>query len=552
MEKIFDTIPEPSDDVKRIVNDTFIGYLFYSKDKRYYYDCAGVRRCERVINCICSHCNASFTVSEEELTTYPEGGLKHGCKVICPKCLTETTAKHRSYGKGKLNEHHYILAFCPQNKNKVWMRGYYCYKCYHNYENGAESETPEIKYIEEYRYLLRPREKARCWELQYKYSSNYRGEWAEINPREPFLGGIYNRNIYDIVWTPEEVSKTFLKYIDIDTYYEYTQDWYHSYSFNYYSRMNPLPARFICDFAQFPIIESLLKAGFGEIVAERIIGRAPHLRLFDWNADTLRVFFKKFSLSEAQALKNSGYMMGNLKNWAKYKKLTKRPQIETLLSNSKIFNGPSSYAVFLDLVKIKRLDYHKALKLIIKSKRKEIPCFTALKLYKDYLDFAERIDYDMCSDVILYPKDLYKAHDDATKLINAIEREKQEREMKEITAKNIEKYSFEYGDLCIVVPKTMEEIIEEGQKLSHCVGGYAERHSQGKTTILFIRRKDAPSVSYVTMEVIGKKINQYHGYKNDRDKPLSKEVIEFVQMFKRYIANPKAYMKGIEKVRKSA
>ena len=552
MERLFDNIPEPSTEVKRIVNDLFVHYLFYSKDKRYYYDCAGVRRCKQVINCTCSHCNTSFTVSEEELTTYPEGGIKHNCKVLCPKCLTETKAKHRSYGKGKLNEHCYILAFCPQSKNKVWLRGYYCYKCYHNYKSGEEDETPEIVYGEEYRYLLKPKQKARCWEMQYHYANNYRREWTEINPREPFPGGFYGATEYFFVRTPEEVSKTFLKYIDIETYYENAQDWYQSYSFSYYSRINPFTTRFICDFSQYPIIESLIKAGFGEIVAERIVGCAPHLRLFDWNADTLRGFFKKFNLSEAQKLKSTDYMVYELKNWVKYKKLIKNPQLGTMLSDSNFFSGPASYETFLELVRGKKLEYQKALKLIVRSKRKEIPCTTATKIYEDYLNFAERLGYQMDSDMIRYPKDLYKAHDDATRLINAMEREAQEQEMKKITEKNMKKYSFEYGDLCIVVPRSMDEIIKEGQKLSHCVGGYADLHAQGKTTILFIRHKEARSVSYVTMEVIGNRVIQVHGYKNDRYNPLSKEVTTFVEEFKKYIINPKAYNRNAKKARKSA
>lgn len=554
MEDMFKKLPEPSARAKESINDLFAPYLFYSKEKQYYHDCVGIRRCEPVIKCTCTHCNSSFSVREEELTTYPEGGINHGCKVLCPKCLTEATAKHRSYGKKKLNEHHYVVAFCRESKNKVWLRGYYCQKGYYNYLTGAEAETPEVEYGEEYRYLLRPKQKARCWVKEYHYVSNYKGEWVEINPREPFPGGLYSTpNLYDIVGF-EDISRTFLRYCDIDSYFDAAEKWFYQYNQYYYcSRINPLPTRYIFDLAQYPIIESLLKAGFGEIVAERIMGRSPHLRLFNWESDTLKGFFKKFSLADAQKLKEQNAMMQGLKTLPEYRKFIKNGQIGDMLRDAEFFLGSfNGYSNFLDLVKSRKLNYQKALKTVRKAERKEIPCGTVLTIYKDYLNFAEKLGYQMESEIVTYPKDLYKAHDTASKLITAMEREREEKEMQAVTEANIKKYSFEYGDFCIVVPRTMEEIIEEGQKLCHCVGGYAERHAQGKTTILFIRRKDAPSVNYVTMEVIGKKIQQYHGFKNDRVKPLSKEVIKFVQMFKKYISNPKAYMKEIEKVRKSA
>lgn len=554
MKDLFDSIPEPSDLSKKAINDLFVPYLFYHKEKIHYPDAAGVRHSRTVAVCICSHCQEKFIAEDSELELQPEGKLKHGIIATCPKCKVKTHVKHRSYGKRKLNEHNYVLVFCPENKSKVWLRGYYCYKRYHDYQNGAESERPEIGYIEEFRYLLQPRQKAQCWEKQYHYASRYCGEWVEINPREPFPYNMFGiSKIYDIVWTPEEVSKTFLKYIDIDTYYEYAQDWYNSYSFNYYySRMNPLPARFICDFAQFPIIESLLKAGFGEIAAERIIGRAPHLRLFDWNSDTLRGFFKKFSLSEVRQFKTRSYMMYDLKNWNKYKRAFKNPQVSSMLDDSKVFSGPPAYETFLDIVRKKGLEYHKALKLIVKSKRTEIPCTTALKIYEDYLEFAKRLNYDLNSESVLYPRDLYKAHDTAARLIKIEETEEQIRAMKKVTVQNVEKYSFEFGDLQIVVPSSINEIVDEGQKLEHCVGGYAARHADGKLSILFVRYKAAPSVPFVTMEVRGRKVIQFHGFKNDREKPLPKEVETFVKEFKKYIANPDAYRRKSKKARKTA
>lgn len=126
-------------------------------------------------------------------------------------------------------------------------------------------------------------------------------------------------------------------------------------------------------------------------------------------------------------------------------------------------------------------------------------------------------------------------------------REAEAKKMKSLMLKLKNKYSFEYQGLKIVVPESMQDIIDEGKALSHCVGGYAERHAEGKLSILFIRKLSDPDTSYVTMEVQGKRIIQYHGYKNDVKKQLPKQVVDFVEEFKKYIDNPIAYKKSKEK-----
>ena len=60
-----------------------------------------------------------------------------------------------------------------------------------------------------------------------------------------------------------------------------------------------------------------------------------------------------------------------------------------------------------------------------------------------------------------------------------------------------------------------QEIIDEGRELQHCVGGYAERHTQGKTVILFMRRKAAPDKPWITIEMKGTEIKQIHGFRNE-------------------------------------
>ena len=78
------------------------------------------------------------------------------------------------------------------------------------------------------------------------------------------------------------------------------------------------------------------------------------------------------------------------------------------------------------------------------------------------------------------------------------------------------KYAYESGELMIRVPKSGAEIVEEGNVLHICVGGYAARHMEGKTTILFLRRRRKPDTPFICIEMNkDNTIRQIHGYRNE-------------------------------------
>jgi len=79
------------------------------------------------------------------------------------------------------------------------------------------------------------------------------------------------------------------------------------------------------------------------------------------------------------------------------------------------------------------------------------------------------------------------------------------------------KYEFTMDGLRIVVPEKVLDIVKEGKTLHHCVGGYAGRHADGSTCILFIRHERRPERSFLTLELDEKalRIRQVHGYQNE-------------------------------------
>ena len=127
-------------------------------------------------------------------------------------------------------------------------------------------------------------------------------------------------------------------------------------------------------------------------------------------------------------------------------------------------------------------------------------------------------------ETVLMPKNLRHRHDEAAKEIRRLqEREKREkiRAEKEAAAKRLEdwhrKYDFSLDGYFIRAADDRDEIIQEGRALEHCVGGYAERHMAGTTTILFLRREETPEASLYTIEMNGNTLKQIHGFRNERD-----------------------------------
>ena len=148
------------------------------------------------------------------------------------------------------------------------------------------------------------------------------------------------------------------------------------------------------------------------------------------------------------------------------------------------------------------------------------------QLWTDYLDAAEHLGLDLENDVIRFPKNLVAAHDErcaAWAELQRLQKKEADRAKREVERKRYverynqlrKQYEFVFAGLRIVIPTSPDEIIREGAALKHCVGGYAARHAEGKTTILFLRRTDQPEKSLVTIEMDGKQLRQAHGWRNE-------------------------------------
>lgn len=159
---------------------------------------------------------------------------------------------------------------------------------------------------------------------------------------------------------------------------------------------------------------------------------------------------------------------------------------------------------------------------------------------EDYWRMARLAGYDLDQDAVRWPKVLQRAHDRAAA---AVKYQKINSHTKEAFTKmtaRCQGLAWEHDGICIRPAANPQELIEEGNTLRHCVGGYTETHAMGKI-ILFVRHTRRPDRSWYTLNinVLTKEEIQLHGYRNElvdgKRLKIPRRVREFVDLWEREV-----------------
>ncbi len=178
-----------------------------------------------------------------------------------------------------------------------------------------------------------------------------------------------------------------------------------------------------------------------------------------------------------------------------------------------------------------------------------------LEQWADYLSMCAVLEKDMSDAMVYRPRELKRRHGEAVEALGkkremeaaAYNKERAERMAREMRRKypgaeeNLEevreKFEYENEHYCIVVPKRLAEISEEGYALHHCAGSserYFERIMRHETYICFLRRQQEPDVPYYTIEVEpGGTIRQHRSFYDEE--PGIENIREFLKEWQREI-----------------
>ncbi|MBR4627761.1 MAG: PcfJ domain-containing protein [Ruminococcus sp.] len=475
----------------------------------------------KATDCYCTNCHERYTDYDRVPDTY-----KHKTKGTCHNC--GAPVEYREMFRGRKN-YYYKWNFCVFEGAGDMMR----ISCIVVSQRFNEEELePDYDWYEVTRYELGPHRA-----VQYlQYWRDIKGEghggyvWdkRKSRPSMPNFNpaGFYSRPYGYTLINYDSVDNSFLRYIDKEL------------------RENTLPSNYIewlCRCAEHPQIEYFIKAGLHCLAENYVYGRLGHTYI-NWRSNDLKKVLRlsktelKYFAETDAGEKYSAYIRFR-RDYFK----GKSPE-ETI----KYFDSFSHCMLLMDILrKLSGLSNKQIMDYSLKKMNREGGVFF-MTCWRDYLNECQTLNYDMKDDAVLRPKDLFAAHERTSGIIKA---EHDRLVQEQLAALTLERVDMECTDLelglLIRQPHAVEEIAAEGAALSHCVGGYAQRHAEGKLTILFLRKISEPDKPYYTIEVSNDlKIVQCRGYKNNLAKnPKPEEISVFESRYQKYLDCIKAKRK---------
>ncbi len=151
--------------------------------------------------------------------------------------------------------------------------------------------------------------------------------------------------------------------------------------------------------------------------------------------------------------------------------------------------------------------YHMNLKELYDYLKREEVEYWLFPDYIDYLDMANTMRLDLKKKDVLYPKNFMEAHDKLYQEMEIMKDPEIDSKIKSLS--NVLKLNYyEDEDYVIYPASSIEDLIKESQDQHNCVRTYGEKVASVDSEIYFMRKKSDLNHSFVTIEVIDKKVVQ--------------------------------------------
>lgn len=447
---------------------------------------------------------------------------EHNDYATCPWCGTRVKMKNISrLGQKKNLEEWHRLVVLSEKDGDIYARAFWLKKDY-----KAKLNEPPLFYMPEAYFFGAGR--AIMWG-QSAYTGKMCAEVLEgtYNPArrtitEPFSeGGLYRHWLSYAVYNEFAIRQSRFRYCE----YENFQHRYYSAMIDQVENRTDL-MKYLALCSIYPRqTEMLMKCGYQAFVCDMVIGRCKNSRAINWKADTPKDLLG-LTKEELRELETSGAGIYSIE-WYKYlKKAGLQTSFEDLKEiRDELRNNDKTLYKLCRKYNVKPLRVCRYLNKFTGHRchgAGYMDTNTVFGLWKDYLHFADDLGWNLKEESVLLPKNLDAKHNEAAaeyQKKQEVERIAADAELVKKSQESLErrrkKYNFELGGYSIRIAETPAEILLEGAVLKHCVGGYAYRHMEGETTILFLRRCDTPAVSLYTIEMHGNRLQQIHGFKND-------------------------------------
>ena len=469
--------------------------------------------------CVCTSCMEAFYAHKQTARDFFKA--THGKRCICPNCgqqatlmavgkftnFTSLTSRERAVQLSTFGEWLLIQA--------GWIT-----RTFDHEDLGGYLDFEPFR-----RYALAPGRRVMWSRQTVSWFGGHHpdGPWTwEDSIREPFQPRPYEQEAAYIPLGFDALASSSLRWCQYDRWFD---DTYGRYVGGLDYEIEPFRVghlvRYLAEYTRRPQMEFLAKLGHNEILRDLILRKKSHGNLLDWNAKIPPAFFR-MTAQEYRVFAAAGFGINDLKSFRQARKSGVRLEefLQTRESCALELNNVLRRCVELGVGLFRAVHYLEG--------QGDVPVMA--RLWRDYLDAARKLNYDLGRPDVAMPKNLRERHDTATAAVKTAVDEVRTKACEKRSQRLTEQFSFEMDGLCIRVPRSVEEIVEEGKTLRHCVSGYAARHANGKVTILFLRKTKNPEAPYVTMELTTEenprklRIVQIHGFHNDIGAPEPPEV----------------------------
>lgn len=465
-----------------------------------------------------------FTRKEDDRTLYNctacgcsggrKKGWKHKEKTVCPKCRQPVTVNSRQQEKTE-KENVIIL----QQYGQKWAERQFRAVC--TWTAGRK----DIQLYEQCRAVM---PKGACWGKMWYGLLNEADEleqefWDKDTQQKRFWSSyLYPGNLKDVLKCGD------LEQSGIDILANRGE----KFNVNI----------FIISYHDRPYLEYLAKAGLTRLVADIVESRWYDSGMIRTSGQNLQ-----------EALKLDGNRVSRMKQingglcaleWLQYEQSHDiKISNESLEYLQKRRVWASDCEVFLEGQKSVN-------RMVNYMKKQRMAPRDLTTTWRDYLRMAQDEGMDTLDDIVRFPKNLKARHDQLVEQTNArrsAERIAEEKEkygkLDARIIKNLPKAARYYwkDDKYMIIPAgTCEELMTEGRTLHHCVGSsdfYMKKMAEGKSWILFLRKREELTKAYYTIEIdmkTDKIIQWYSEYDRQPDAKVIRGVLErFLQSVKK-------------------
>lgn len=488
-------VPRLPKGFKKWLNDTALydsRYIYYNYKAR------------KVLDGYCTHCKSDVKVE----------GARHNKKGICPKCKSPITFK--AMGKSKNIIDYGQVALFQKVGSELLVRYFAVTKYYQdNYRN------PKLTYTELARDFYNKDGKIESYEwTKFKQTDEIR--WCNSLSRYLFYDTVlYEKNL------DEALRETIWEYSAIKEYAT------HKIGFKFPVYL------YLEKYKRYPVIEYLVKLKLFKLTDEVISYYYPYYMDDYLNFKGKNLFevlnIDKIQLAIAQRI-NAGF--------AELKVIRETGKANLKLSDKQILFIADNIRVERIIDISKYTTVHKMFKYVNSQCSKDRSIDYTFSDWQDYIRDCNILKYDLKNEFVLFPKNLTKAHEETHKLVEENKNQLFDSMITEMYNDLFELFHWKYKDNVIVIPKSSDDIIREGQLQHHCVGSYVESVAKGRSIILFLRKENEINEPFYTIELDPSKyeIKQCRGKNNES---TNKDIDEIISRFKNEKLNPLSYKQAI-------